>query len=151
MSRGNELGSTRAMSDSETQDVSNVGATEHTPILFHINHVRIMLPTSALGTPEFQKGLDTVFAHNTNRLWPNMRVIDATGTIELASQTWEHCKYISKCSLSSASGSRCYRAHCLRSIWKLVLAHTWLAVPMGRTMIWACATEITCRRLQTKH
>ena len=60
MSRGNELGSTRAMSDSETQDVSNVGATEHTPSRFHINHVRIMLPTSALGTPEFQNGLDTV-------------------------------------------------------------------------------------------
>ena len=58
--------------DSEAQD-SNAGAAEHTPILLQINHVRILEP----------KGLDSVFAHNTNRLWPNMRVIDVTGTIEL--------------------------------------------------------------------
>ena len=59
--------------DSETQDVSSAGAAEHTPILFQINHARILEP----------KGLDSVFANNTNRLWPNMRVIDATDTMEL--------------------------------------------------------------------
>ena len=44
--------------DSETQDVSSAGAAEHTPILLQINHARILEP----------KGLNSVFANNTNRL-----------------------------------------------------------------------------------
>ena len=59
--------------DSETQDASSGGAAEHTPVLFQINHARILEP----------KGLDSVFANNTDRLWPNMRVIDSTGTVEI--------------------------------------------------------------------
>ena len=55
------------------QDVSSAGAAEHTPTLLQINHARILMP----------KGLDSSFTNNTNRLWPNVRVIDATGTMEL--------------------------------------------------------------------
>ena len=59
--------------NSETHAASSADAAEHTPVLFQINHARILEP----------KGLDSVFASNTNRLWPNLRVIDSTGTVEI--------------------------------------------------------------------
>ena len=59
--------------DSETQDASSAVAAEHAPVLFQINHARVLEP----------KGLDSVFANNTTRLWPNIRVIDSTGTVDI--------------------------------------------------------------------
>jgi len=49
------------------------GAAEHASTLFQINHVRVLEP----------KGGDSVFAKETDRLWPNVRVVDSTGTIEI--------------------------------------------------------------------
>ena len=78
-------------------------------------------------------------------------VLQSTVATSCVSNVGKCCRYISNFSLSSASRSRCYRAHCLKSVWKLMLARTWLAVPMGRTLLWACATEFICRPLQKQH
>ena len=62
--------------------VSTAGAAEHTSasgaaesasIVFQINHARVLEP----------KGSESVFAKETERLWPSVRVIDSTGTIEI--------------------------------------------------------------------
>lgn len=42
-------------------------------MLLQRNHARVLEP----------KGLDSIFANNTNRLWPKMRVIDATRAMEI--------------------------------------------------------------------
>ena len=60
-------------SDSETQSVSAAGAAEPAPNLFQINHARILEP----------KGGENVFTNHGERLWPNVRVIDSTGTVEI--------------------------------------------------------------------
>ena len=59
--------------DSETLSPSADGAAEHAPTLYQINHARILEP----------KGLENVFTNNGDRLWPNLRVIDGAGTIEI--------------------------------------------------------------------
>jgi len=55
------------------EDALATGAAEHASVLFQINHVRVLEPKSG----------DNVFARETDRLWPNVRVIDSTGTIEI--------------------------------------------------------------------
>ena len=58
---------------SDPVDPSPDGAAEHAVHLFQINHVRVLEP----------KGLEKVFTNNGERLWPNVRAIDSTGTVEL--------------------------------------------------------------------
>ena len=60
-------------SDAENLGVSEAGAAEHASVLFQVNHARVLEP----------KGGESVFAKDTDRLWPNVRVIDSTGTIEI--------------------------------------------------------------------
>ena len=50
-----------------------IGAAEQASVLFQMNHVRVLEPKSG----------DSVYARETDRLWPNVRVIDSTGTIEI--------------------------------------------------------------------
>ena len=59
--------------DAENLGVSEAGAAEHASVLFQVNHARVLEP----------KGGESVFAKDTDRLWPNVRVIDSTGTIEI--------------------------------------------------------------------
>ena len=56
-------------------DTSNSGdgAAEHATLVFQMNHVRILEP----------KGGENVYTNKGDRLWPNVRVIDSTGSLEL--------------------------------------------------------------------
>ena len=59
----------------DAQDTSNSGdgAAEHATLVFQMNHVRILEP----------KGGENVYTNKGDRLWPNVRVIDSTGSLEL--------------------------------------------------------------------
>ena len=59
--------------DSVILSGSSAGAAEHAPDLFQINHARILEP----------KPGEYVLTKHGERLWPNMRVIDSTGTIDI--------------------------------------------------------------------
>ena len=38
----------------------------------------------------------------------------------------------------------------MEPVWKLMLTRTWIALPMGRTLLWACATEFHAGRYNKK-
>ena len=56
-----------------SMDDSSAGAAEHGAHLFQINHCRILEP----------KNKENILTSNGERLWPNVRVIDSTGSVEM--------------------------------------------------------------------
>ena len=57
--------------NSDTDD--GAGAAEHANPVFQLNHVRILEP----------KGGEKVYTNAGDRLWPKLRIIDSTGSVEL--------------------------------------------------------------------